>query len=421
MPISLRFVIIGLVLLFIDWYFYQAIVTVLKGASATKRNIVFYIYWGFTIFSFLVFLTPPLVSVTDFPKFVKIYVLAFVIMVFISKIIGSVFIALDDIIRLFRWIGSYFVKPANAAVETVVQNSHTISRLKFLNYIAVGMAALPFVSFIYGMMKGAFDYRVHSIKVVLPNLPAAFNGLKIVQISDIHAGSFISTTHIEEAVQMVLKQNADVIFFTGDLVNNKAEETDSFIEILSKVKAPMGVYSILGNHDYGDYITWESKEAKTKNFNDIKNAHAQFGWKLMMNEHIALKKGDAEIALIGVENWGGNFNFPKYGDLKKAYSGTEKYPVKLLLSHDPSHWSHQVKAEYKDIDLTFSGHTHGFQFGIEIPGFKWSPSQYAYKQWAGLYTEGNQHIYVNRGLGFLGYPGRVGILPEITVMELYNT
>jgi len=247
MPVSLRFVIIGLVLLFIDWYFYQAIVTVLKGATSTKRNIVFYIYWGFTVFSFLVFLTPTMISVTDFPKFVKIYVLAFVIMVFISKIIGSVFIALDDIIRLFRWIGSYFVKPANAAVETVVQNSHTISRLKFLNYIAVGMAVLPFMSFIYGMMKGAFDYRVHSVKVILPNLPSDFNGLKIVQISDIHAGSFISTTHIEEAVQMVLKQNADVIFFTGDLVNNKVEETDPFKEILSKIKAPMGVYSILGN------------------------------------------------------------------------------------------------------------------------------------------------------------------------------
>jgi predicted MPP superfamily phosphohydrolase len=421
MPVPFRVLIVGFVLLLIDWYFYQAVITVLKGASITKRNVVFYIYWGFSIFSFLVLLTPTIFSVSDFPKFVRVYVLAIVVLLFISKLIGVIFILLDDILRLFRWIGSYLIKPAVTASTDTTINSHAISRLKFLNYIALGMAALPFSSFIYGMIKGAFDYKVHKVKVVLPNLPSAFNGLKIVQISDIHSGSFISTTHLEEAIKIVLQQNADILFFTGDLVNNKAEETAPFIDILSKVKAPMGVYSTLGNHDYGDYITWDSPEAKAKNLQDLKNIHAQLGWKLMMNEHVALKRGDAEIALIGVENWGGNFNFPKYGDLKKAHTGTEKYPVKLLLSHDPSHWNKQVKEEYKDIDITFSGHTHGFQFGIEVPGFKWSPSQYAYKQWAGLYSEGNQHIYVNRGLGFLGYPGRVGILPEITVMELYNS
>lgn len=421
MPVPFRILIVGFVLLLIDWYFYQAVITVLKGASITKRNLVFYIYWGFSIFSFLVLLTPTVFSVSDFPKFVKVYVLAIVVLVFISKLIGLVFILLDDILRLLRWIGSYLIKPAVTTSTGTTINPHAISRLKFLNYIALGMAALPFLSFIYGMIKGAFDYKVHKLKVVLPNLPSAFNGLKIVQISDIHSGSFISTTHLEEAIKIVLQQNADILFFTGDLVNNKAEETAPFINILSKVKAPMGVYSTLGNHDYGDYITWDNPEAKAKNLQDLKNIHAQLGWKLMMNEHVALKRGDAEIALIGVENWGGNFNFPKYGDLKKAHAGTEKYPVKLLLSHDPSHWNKQVKEEYKDIDITFSGHTHGFQFGIEVPGFKWSPSQYAYKQWAGLYSEGDQHIYVNRGLGFLGYPGRVGILPEITVMELYNS
>jgi predicted MPP superfamily phosphohydrolase len=218
-----------------------------------------------------------------------------------------------------------------------------------------------------------------------------------------------------------MQQNADIVFFTGDLVNNYASEMEPFMETFNQIKAPMGVYSILGNHDYGDYVTWDSAEAKTKNLSDLKNVHATLGWKLMMNEHVALKKGEAEIALLGVENWGAKLNFPKYGDLKKAHAGTEKYTVKLLLSHDPSHWNKQVKEEYKDIDITFSGHTHGFQFGIEIPGFKWSPSQYVYKQWAGLYSDNNQHIYVNRGLGFLGYPGRVGILPEITVMELYNS
>ena len=336
------------------------------------------------------------------------------------------FIAVDDIIRLFRWIGSYIFTSNGSAPELVEgqllpTNPHAISRLKFLNYIAVGMATLPFASFIYGMVKGAFDYKVHTVKVVLPNLPNEFNGLKIVQISDIHSGSFISTTHVEEAMKLVMKQDADIIFFTGDLVNNTATEAEPFIDILSKVKAPMGVFSILGNHDYGDYVSWESAEAKAKNLADLKKIHAQVGWKLMLNEHVVLKKGEAEIALLGIENWGGHLNFPKYGNLKKAYEGAEKYPVKLLLSHDPSHWSVQVIKDYKDIDITFSGHTHGFQFGIEIPGFKWSPSQYVYKQWAGLYTQNNQHVYVNRGLGFLGYPGRVGILPEITVMELSNS
>lgn len=418
--IGTRILFAGIILLLIDLYFYQSVRTILINSSPARKNLVFYIYWGFTAFSLLLFLLPVFFGFAGLPKFVRIYVFAFVIMLLISKIIGSVFIALDDLVRLFRWAGSYFVKPAAEAAAETVRNPHAISRLKFLNYIAFGMAALPFGSFIYGMLKGAFDYRVHRVKVVLPNLPAEFNGLKIVQISDIHSGSFVSAAPLEHAVRIVNEQKGDLVFFTGDLVNDRAVEVEPFMDVLNKVTAPMGVYSTLGNHDYGDYTTWDSPEAKRANLEDLKRKHAQLGWKLMMNEHVALKRGDAEIALIGVENWGGNLNFPRYGDLKKAYAGAEHYPVKLLLSHDPSHWDKQVRIDYKDIDLMFSGHTHGFQFGIEIPGFRWSPSQYVYKEWAGLYTEGNQHIYVNRGLGFLGYPGRVGILPEITVLELYN-
>lgn len=421
MSFASRVLIVGIILLFIDLYFYQALRTVMAGSTITRKNLVFYIYWGFTLFSFLLFLSPSVIPVHEWPKFFKVYIFAFVIMILISKIIGSVFIAFDDIIRLFRWAGRYFIKPAAAAIDGVSSpDPKTISRLKFLNYIALGMAALPMTSFLYGMVKGAFDYKVHRVRVVLPNLPSEFNGLKIVQISDIHSGSFVSPTPLMEAIKLVNEQNADLVFFTGDLVNDRAVEVEPHMETLSKIKAPMGVYSTFGNHDYGDYIQWDSPEAKAENLEDLKNIHAKMGWKLMMNEHVALKRGDAEIALLGVENWGGNLNFPKYGDLKKAYEGTERFPVKLLLSHDPSHWNKQVRKDYKDIDITFSGHTHGFQFGIEIPGFKWSPSQYVYKEWAGLYTKENQHIYVNRGLGFLGYPGRVGILPEITVMELYN-
>lgn len=417
MPLSIRVFIIGLLLLLVDWYFYQAIITVLKESSAFRKSASAYIYWGFTIFTFLLFLAPSFISLADWPKYIRVYLFALVIMVAVSKIIGSLFLATDDIIRLFRWIGSYFT----TKTEIVVENAHSISRLKFLSQIALGMTALPLAGFIYGMVRGAFDYKIHPIKVTLPNLPSAFNGLKIIQISDIHSGSFVSTAHLEEAVKIIEREKPDLIFFTGDLVNDRASETDLYIDVLSKIKAPLGVFSTLGNHDYGDYVTWGSPEAKAENLNNLKNVHAQVGWKLLMNEHIPIKIGEDEIAIIGIENWGGSFHFPKYGDLKKAHSGTEKYPVKLLLSHDPSHWDLQVKKDYKDIDITFSGHTHGGQFGIEIPGFRWSPSQYAYKQWAGLYSHQDQHLYVNRGLGFLGYPGRVGISPEITVMELYNS
>ena len=220
---------------------------------------------------------------------------------------------------------------------------------------------------------------------------------------------------------LINDQKPDVIFFTGDLVNDRATETHMHMEVLDKINAPMGVFSVLGNHDYGDYVKWDSKEAKQKNLDDLKNVHEKLGWRLLINEHVSLQKDGEEIAILGIENWGANLNFPKYGDMKSAHSGTEKYPVKLLLSHDPSHWSMEVRKVYTDVDITFSGHTHGFQFGIEIPGFKWSPSQYVYKQWAGLYKHNDQHLYVNRGLGFLGYPGRLGISPEITVMELYKS
>lgn len=421
MNAGFRILLIGIVLFLFDLYFYQSIKTVLANSTGFKKNLAFYSYWSFTAFSFLMFAMPSLYTFNDLPKYLRIYVFSFVVMVIISKLIGTTFILLDDIIRLFRWIASYFTKPAEIVSNEMAVNPHAISRVRFLNLIAVGMATLPFASFIYGMVKGAFDYKIHKVKVVLPNLPFEFNGLKIVQISDIHSGSFVSTSPLESAVKLIMEQNADIIFFTGDLVNNESKEVFPFIDVLKKVQAPMGVYSTLGNHDYGDYITWESQAAKSQNLEDLKHTHATMGWKLMMNEHVALKKGDAEIAVIGIENWGGNLNFPKYGDMKKAHAGTEKYPVKLLLSHDPSHWNMQVTEEFKDVDITFSGHTHGFQFGIEIPGLiKWSPSQFVYKQWAGLYSKEKQHLYVNRGLGFLGYPGRVGIMPEITVMELYN-
>ena len=324
MTLTIRIIIVGILLLLIDWYFYQAVSTVFRGASLARKNIAFYIYWGFTVVSFIVLLTPIFFPLSNWPQYLRVYLIAFMVMVIISKLIGSLFLLMDDIIRLFRWLAGLIAKPVvtNSVAQTT--NGNKISRLMFLNYVALGMAALPFSSLIYGMIKGAYDYKVRKLKVVLPNLPASFNGLKILQISDIHSGSFYSTNHVADAIEIILKQKADIIFFTGDLVNNRATETEPFIELFSRIKAPMGVYSILGNHDYGDYVEWESAEAKAKNLNDLKHIHAKIGWKLLMNEHVALRKGEEEIALIGIENWGGKLNFPKYGNMKKAYTGTEK-------------------------------------------------------------------------------------------------
>ena len=411
-----RLWIVIVVLLVIDFYFYQSVSTLLKNSSPERRNATSYIYWGFTVFSVALILVSLVFPFKEWNQFVRVYVVSFVLLILICKIVGSLFLLIDDAIRLVRWAGTYiFPSTQNADIA----HPHSISRLKFLSQAAFIVAAVPFVSLIYGMIKGGYDIRVKKIKLTLSKLPAAFNGLKIVQISDIHCGSFTSTHHFENAVRIINEQKPDVIFFTGDLVNDVAVETEQFMETFSKVKAPMGVFSTLGNHDYGDYTSWDSDEEKRKNLESLKSKHANYGWRLLMNEHVPLKKGNDEIGIIGIENWGAK-GFTKYGDIKKAYAGAEKYAVKLLLSHDPSHWEAQVLKEYKDIDVAFAGHTHGMQFGVEIPGFKWSPVQYFYKQWAGLYQNGKQFLYVNRGLGFIGYPGRVGILPEVTVFELSN-
>jgi predicted MPP superfamily phosphohydrolase len=274
-----------------------------------------------------------------------------------------------------------------------------------------------FGSLLYGF-SNKYRYEVRRKKLSFTNLPASFKGLKIIHISDIHSGSFTDKQAVSHGVDMILKEKPDLILFTGDLVNNLADEMEDYMDVFGRLNAPMGVFSTLGNHDYGDYVHWDSEEAKKANLERLKGVHKQLGWRLLMNEHVVLEKDNAQIALLGIENWSAKARFPKYGDLKKAYAGSEKYPFKILMSHDPSHWDAQVRPEFEDIDLMLSGHTHGMQFGVEIPGLKWSPVQYLYKEWAGLYEQGRQKLYVNRGYGFIGYPGRVGILPEITVLEL---
>jgi hypothetical protein len=284
--------------------------------------------------------------------------------------------------------------------------------------VSIITAAIPFSAMLYGMARTAFDYTIKKKTLVFPNLPEAFDGLKVVQISDMHSGSFAGIDNIRKAFDLILEQQADLIFFTGDMVNNLAAEVEPFKEQLYRLKAPMGVYSVLGNHDYGDYAQWPNEVDKRANLQRLMAIQRGAGWNLLMDEHRILERNGQQMAVVGIQNWGASLRFPKYGNMPKAVKGTEQVPFKILLSHDPSHWDAQVRTEHKSVDLTLSGHTHGFQFGIEIPGFKWSPVQYVYKQWAGLYQEGAQYLYVNRGLGFLGFMGRIGIPPEITVLEL---
>jgi predicted MPP superfamily phosphohydrolase len=286
-----------------------------------------------------------------------------------------------------------------------------------LSKFAIFLGALPFVTMSYGIIRNRHRYNVIRETITLKNLPKALDGLRIVQFSDVHSGSFTDTEPVKKAIELINAQNPDLVFFTGDLVNTKADEMDDYLTVFDKIKAKIGIFSVTGNHDYGDYGRWDSSEEKIANFERLKGHHKTLGWDLLMNENRILEINGEKLAIIGVENYSGKPQFSKYGKLDKAYEGTQNVPVKLLLSHDPTHWEAQI-LNYKDIDITFSGHTHGTQFGIEIPGLRWSPAQYIYKQWAGLYQEGQQYLYVNRGLGYLGYPGRVGILPEITVIEL---
>ncbi len=421
MPVSLRLLILCGVIIFLDWYFYHAVQMFMRTSTPTKRMVVGVLYWSITIASLGAILLSTLIPAYQLPHFVRVYVFSFFVILGMSKLIGSVFLLVDDGMRLASWLwskGASLLASLRNTSTGAAPDAVSFPRKQFLSNLALIGAALPFSAFIYGMVRGAYNYKVHKVSVKLPNLPEEFNGFKIVHISDIHIGSFQNSEPLEKAFALVNAQKPDVIFFTGDLVNNRADEAAPHLETLKKLRAEHGVFSTIGNHDYGDYVQWSSKEAKRENFAQLQHVHAKAGWTLLMNESRVLERGTAKLAIIGIENWGAAMNFPKRGDLKRAASGTESTPVRLLLSHDPSHWDAQVRKEFGDIDVTFSGHTHGAQFGIEIPGFRWSPVQYFYKQWAGLYRDGKQYLYVNRGLGFLGYPGRVGISPEITVMEL---
>lgn len=402
-----------LVLLLLDYYVFQAILTVTKKwSSANGRLIAIGLFWSLTAITFAGILWYYFSDPYKYGTQLRNMVLVGIFMNYISKLFALLFLLADDVQRGIRWIAS---RTKDTAASPASAN--VIPRSEFLSKAAVIAAAVPFSAMAYGILSGAHDYRIRRKVIALPNLPKSFDGIRIAQLSDIHSGSFFNKTAVKGGVEMLLKEKPDLIFFTGDLVNNESSEVKEYIDVFDKLKAPLGVYAVTGNHDYGDYKSWSSQQAKRKNFDDLIEAHRLMGFDLLLNEHRTIRQGGETLAILGVENWGAG-RFAKYGKLNEAYANTGEASVKLLLSHDPSHWDAQVRPAYHDIDIMFAGHTHGFQFGVEFGDFKWSPSQYIYKQWAGLYTEGKQHLYVNRGFGYIGYPGRIGIPPEITIIEL---
>ena len=407
-------------MLLLDYYFFQAVKTVTNGASSKTKMIIACIYWGITIFCIVGFLLFVFTEQGLLGKKVRTYLFATIIGLFLAKLMGMIFLLADDLRRGIQWLAGklFFPNTEGETMGTGNGNGEGISRSVFLSWVGIAAGTTLFGSLVYGF-SNKYNYHINRIKLSYDNLPDAFRGLKIIQFSDIHSGSLQDRKAVSAGIKKILDEKPDIILFTGDLVNDRASEMDDLKDVFSQLKAPMGVYSTLGNHDYGDYVQWPiAGVSKEQNLENLKAVHAGMGWRLLMNEHVALERNGESIALIGIENWSAKARFPKHGKMKEAYAGTEKYPFKILMSHDPSHWDAEVIPKYSDVDLMLSGHTHGMQFGVELPGFKWSPVQYMYKQWAGLYETGKQKLYVNRGFGFIGYPGRVGILPEITVIEL---
>ena len=402
----LRILILCLVLFVVELYAYQVVKTLLKAKSIlVSYQIISALLLAFIVYSF-----------TQFDRSVgqtsqTMRTMGLLLLIYLPKIILTLVLFGEDIFRIGFGSVNHFAK-FNDSVDFLS------SRRKFVSQIGLGLAAIPFLSLLYGETIGKYNYKVIKQRIFFPDLPDAFDGFTITQISDVHSGSFDNPEKINYAIDLVNEQNSDMILFTGDIVNTHAKEMHPWIDTFKKIREhKYGKYSVLGNHDYGEYISWPSEAAKEENFQNIKNLHGQIDFKLMLNEHTLIEKGNDKIALVGVENWG--HNFKKVGDVNLASANLTKEDFKILMSHDPSHWDYEVKNHEKNFQLTLSGHTHGFQFGIEIPGvIKWSPIQYIYKQWAGLYENMGRYIYVNRGFGFHAYSGRVGIMPEITVIEL---
>ncbi len=407
-----NFVIFLLFVVAVDLYAWKGINTALANHSPVIRRLARFLYWSISIGMIVTMLWSLLTMQEARLRRDHSYLFSLFglfLMFFLPKLVIVVFHGLDDLLHLAR-LGWSRLLPA-----PVEGQGEVMGRARFLSQLGLIAATVPFASVLYGMTRGRRTFNVARIMVGSPHLPAEFEGLRIVQISDTHLGSYGGDLSIvRHGVDLVNAEDPDLIVFTGDMVNDYAEEAEPFVEVMRGLRAEMGKYSVLGNHDYSDYPRWESITAKAANLERLKQVQREMGFQLLLDEHAVLQRGDARIGLLGVQNWG--VRFQQYGDLARTVRGTEHLPYRVLLSHDPTHWDAQVKAA--GIDLMLAGHTHGAQFGVKLGGTTFSPAQWVYKQWAGLYAEGHQHLYVNRGFGFIGFPGRVGMPPEITVLEL---
>ena len=398
----------------LDFYVFQGFKVLVKKWVPSHSALLLFLYWAIPI-ALLALVVVKAVWFSGASKNI-FFVFSYSVLtgLFLAKFVWFIFLLTDDLIRLIRLASSHFTKS---------NSSNAIPRSEFIITVGFLLASTLFSSLIYGIARGAHNYTVKRRKLPIKGLPKSFDGLRIVQVSDIHSGSFWSKSSVQEGIDIIKNLKPDLFFFTGDLVNNVADEFDEFKEMFSEISAKHGSFSVLGNHDYGDYVSWPNKDGVTKDENliKLKKHHKELGWNLLVNEHHVIEKGGDRLAILGVENWSGHRRFPKYGDLNKALAGAETVQNKLLLSHDPSHWRAEVLNKNPTIKATFSGHTHGMQFGIDSKYYRWSPVKYQYPEWVDMYSENDQFLYVNRGFGYLGYPGRFGFLPEITVFELVSS
>jgi uncharacterized protein len=412
--VASRFLLLSVLIFCIDLYIFSALKVLIQFNNGVHSKVLFFAFWLFTFFSISILLIaflldPGLIS----PRF-KSILFAVIFIVYFSKLFLLIFVLFDDLFRLIKWVFAKVLLSHKS--EEIVRAAS--NRSEFLLTFGILISSIPFFSMIYGIIRGPYRYRIKKVYLKFRKLPKSFSQIRVIQISDLHLGSFSGPDKLLPAIDMILSENADIILFTGDMVNYQSVEISPYLDALKKIKAPLGVYAVLGNHDYGDYYQWPDHESKATNMSRLLESFESIGWILLRNEYRVIRHKEEHINIIGVENWSALSRFPRYGDLEKASVGMDKNLFSILMSHDPSHWMAEIIPEYSEIDLVLSGHTHGFQFGVDIPGFQWSPVQYIYRQWAGLYKLHQQYLYVNRGLGFIGYPGRVGIMPEITVLNL---
>ena len=397
-----NFIVLLAVFFIIEIYVYQAI------RNITTNNYIRIGYWIFTLLAYGIILYWILTFNRASRDHQQIQLMVSAMMIFVlPKLLSVIFLLIGDFTRFVEFGFKYFTAKENYFPE----------RRKFISTTALAAAGIFSALAIDGIIFGKYRHTVRKVKLRFKNLPESFKGYKIVQISDVHSGSFFNPQKLQKAIDLINEQDADVVLFTGDMVNNYADEFKPFIPLFKSIKAKDGKFSILGNHDYGDYGAWNSREEKAQNIPTLKNYQAEAGFKMLRNENIALEKNGEKIYLLGVENWGIK-PFPQYGDLDKALLGVPEDAIKVLMSHDPTHFDEVVKKHKTNVHLTLSGHTHGMQFGLDLKNIKWSPVKFKYKKWADLYESEGKYLYVNRGFGVIAYPGRVGINPEITVIEL---